>query len=329
MTSTLRYASRPLFVLALGLVFAFAALAAAAFISNVARGATTPVVIQAVNVDLTAGTLTITGTGFDTKQDTEVILGGAPIVIQTEQATQIVAQLPAGIQSGGYLLEVIITGGSSRQDEFDLVITNEDALEARVAALETLLAGVTRGVDPISNADTLLLTGMNLQVVNGSGSTNSENRVGNVIIGYNLDSTANPSSSDKRGSHNLVIGDGHKYTQSSGIVSGHDSYLNNDYSVILGGYGHLVDGASAGVIGGHDSLNQGDFAVIVGGTFNAVDGTSSFVGGGTENSAVQQNSAVVGGSNNEADGLSSFVAGGQNQLTTKQDGAIVGGIVIN
>ena len=41
------------------------------------------------------------------------------------------------------------------------------AVEARLAELEALLLGATRGIDPDTGCDTLLLTGMNVQLVNG------------------------------------------------------------------------------------------------------------------------------------------------------------------
>ena len=56
-------------------------------------------------------------------------------------------------------------------------------LEGKVDALETRLAGVTR-----PNPETLLFTGMNLQVVNGDGTTEGTNNgLGNIIVGYNTD----------------------------------------------------------------------------------------------------------------------------------------------
>ena len=81
------------------------------------------------------------------------------------------------------------------------------AAEVRITALEALLMGVTRSAGP---PDTLVFTGMNLQVVNGTGATDGlPNGVGNVIIGYDVNS-----------------GDGHTYASHSGVVTG----LNNTLS---------------------------------------------------------------------------------------------------
>jgi hypothetical protein len=88
-------------------------------------------------------------------------------------------------------------------------------LEGKVGALETRLAGVTR-----PNAGTLLFTGMNLQVVNGSGHTYENNGLGNIIVGYNGDE-----GDTRTGSHNVVIGDEHTWTTNSGFVSGWNNTL--------------------------------------------------------------------------------------------------------
>lgn len=66
-------------------------------------------------------------------------------------------------------------------------------LEAQVASLKTqvltllsMLDGVERKKDPNTQHDTLTFTNMNLQIVNGSGTTDgATNGTGNLIIGYN------------------------------------------------------------------------------------------------------------------------------------------------
>src|SRR5262249_49764523 len=136
-------------------------------------------------------------------------------------------------------------------------------LQARVDALEALLSGVTRTDDQMGS--TLLFTGMNLQVVNGSGSTNTPNGLGNVIIGYNRPRNG---VTDRRGSHDLVIGDSHVYAGTSGVVVGRWNDLR--------GANSFVSGELNGVSGG-DSF-------VAGGQENGAD-QWSFVGGGQENSA--------------------------------------------
>jgi hypothetical protein len=84
-------------------IFAFAAVIALSW-SAVARGAATEVFIQMATADRGAGTLTLLGTGFDTKQDTIVSLGGTQLTILTETSTEIVAAIAGDIPAGVYLL---------------------------------------------------------------------------------------------------------------------------------------------------------------------------------------------------------------------------------
>ena len=185
-------------------------------------------------------------------------------------------------------------------------------LEGKVAALEaqntaqqtaidgftTLLAGVSRTTGP-----TLLLTGMNLQVVNGSGSTDgTKNSLGNVIIGYNTDNT-----NTKTGSHNLVIGDNHTYTSTSGIVSGTDNTLSGRGSFVSGD----LNTASArdSFVSGFNNSASGGESFVGGGFYNIASGHASFVGGGSQGSARGVRSFVGGGFLNIAIGNESFVGG--------------------
>jgi hypothetical protein len=77
-------------------------------------------------------------------------------------------------------------------------------LQARIASLEDLLQDFSR-----VNND-IYLTGVNLHVVNGAGSTDSTNSLGNVIIGYNEEDPGSPD--DRTGSHMLVVGSYHSST---------------------------------------------------------------------------------------------------------------------
>jgi hypothetical protein len=62
------------------------------------------------------------------------------------------------------------------------------ALEARVAELETLLAALSLEAD----GRTLRFTGVNVQIVSGSGATDGPvNGLGNLIMGYNEDEATN------------------------------------------------------------------------------------------------------------------------------------------
>ena len=78
--------------------------------------------------------------------------------------------------------------------------------DARIAALEAKTA-------PLSVVgDSFVITGKNVYIVDGSGTTDSDTGLGNLTIGYNA-SAAHLGVPDVRtGSHNLIVGDGNNYS---------------------------------------------------------------------------------------------------------------------
>jgi len=94
-------------------------------------------------------------------------------------------------------------------NEVSTLQTDVTNLQAQVTFLQNLLEGVTRGIDGDTGEDTLKFADMNLQIVNGLGSTDTANGTGNLIIGYNeLQTQWNPTD----GSHMLVIDPANEYT---------------------------------------------------------------------------------------------------------------------
>jgi hypothetical protein len=209
-------------------------------------------------------------------------------------------------------------------------------LEARVTALEEILARFT--VD----GDKLVLTGMNLQIVNGEDATETANGLGNLILGYDAsdENRKGEAIDSKTGSHNLVIGDHHTYTSFAGIVAGEDNAISGPHAAVLGGESNSASGDGAVVVSGIDnealdhhtavlagSLNvaKGESAAIAGGTFNRTFTEDSFIGGGLSNDAQGFASSVTGGEFNRAVGERSSVAGGSNNIALGAASAISGG----
>ena len=176
-------------------------------------------------------------------------------------------------------------------------------LSDRIAALEALLGGVSRGETP----DTLTFSGMNVQVVDGSGGTDGTvNGLGNLIVGYN----ENSYSATRTGSHNLVVGYDHEYTSYAGLVAG---------------WQNTISAASCSVSGGTANTASGDYSSVSGGHHNAARGESSSVSGGEWNGANYKWSSVSGGSYNQASGLSSSVSGGYDNTPSGDYSSVSGG----
>ena len=134
-------------------------------------------------------------------------------------------------------------------DRFAVLEAKVVVLEAQVRALQTQLLAQANSpimalnpyltVDPAQHR--VRFTGVNLQLVNGTGYTDTVNGRGNLIIGYDLVRTDDTyfcadgqypdkstcegsgqtwASSHKTGSHYLVIGDMNNYAQYGGLVVG-------------------------------------------------------------------------------------------------------------
>ncbi len=100
-----------------------------------------------------------------------------------------------------------------------VAITAMTADRSPSTAVETRFAGVTR------NGDTLRFSGLNLQLVNGAGRTDSANGRGNLIVGYNESPGA------QTGSHVVAIGRQHRFTSWAGLVAGQNNTIGGDYAV--------------------------------------------------------------------------------------------------
>ena len=151
---------------------------------------------------------------------------------------------------------VIPIGGSCDTAELD-------ALRDRIAQLEALLENVTR------NGDEITFSGINVHIVNGTGTTNGEvNGLGNLIVGYNELRFAG--GDNRTGSHNIVVGEGQNYSSYGGLVAGRQNTVSGPYTSISGGYYNTA---------------SGQFSSISGGLGNTASGYSASISGGYENTA--------------------------------------------
>ena len=150
-------------------------------------------------------------------------------------------------------------------------------MQAEIEQLKALLAGVSRGVDPNTSQDTLTFTNMNVQVVNGSGSTGEATGTGNLIIGYN---EMRGVEDDRTGSHMLVIGRRNNYSSYGGMVVGWENTASGGYASVSGGSFNTAGGTYASVSGGFGNEASGQYASILGGNNNQARGERSTVLGG-------------------------------------------------
>ena len=160
----------------------------------------------------------------------------------------------------------------------------EPPLAQRVASLEQKLQSVSVGENE------MVITGVNLRIVNGLGATTTANGLGNLLVGYNEERTSypvdDPSPSNTRsGSHNVVVGSEHNFSRFGGLVAGRHNEISGTFAVVSGGYNNTASDAFAAVSGGRSNTADGNFAAVSGGENNTASGTAAAVSGGENNTA--------------------------------------------
>jgi hypothetical protein len=100
----------------------------------------------------------------------------------------------------------------------------------------------------------IIFTGVNLHIRNGSGSTYfTANGLGNLLVGYNEYSGFGGGGggiTDRVGSHNLVVGSDHRYTDNGGFVAGRNNKVFGPGASVSGGAFNTASGDSSSVSGG-------------------------------------------------------------------------------
>lgn len=202
----------------------------------------------------------------------------------------------------------------------------DSALQQQVDALEDLLAGVTRA-DDAGGGDTLTFSGMNVQVVNGTASTDgSPNGLGNLIIGYNAARSGGTEPAvDRAGSHYLVVGDQHHWTSYGGILAGVSNTASGLWASVTGGSSNTASGTRASVTGGSNNTASGGHASVTGGFANTASNVVSSVTGGDSNTASGDRSSVAGGFENTASDSAASVAGGRGNTASGRFTSVAGG----
>jgi hypothetical protein len=207
--------------------------------------------------------------------------------------------------------------------------TQPRGMAERMATVEKELAAM----DFDEAANEVVITGANLRIVNGLGTTESMNGSGNLIVGYNeLRSSfdchpTNPLCIDVRtGSHNVVVGDRHNFSSFGGVVVGRANEISGVFASVTGGVGNTASGPWSSVSGGNANTASGQESSVNGGVANTASGQSSSVNGGIHNVASGEDASISGGFLNTAKGLFSSVGGGENNTASGESASVSGGL---
>ena len=143
--------------------------------------------------------------------------------------------------------------------------------------------------------DTVLFSGVNVQVVNGTGLTESANGQGNLVLGYNSPGLA---STDRIGSHNLIIGDEQNYPHTAQLVA---AAIVSATDLDIGAGGNIISSAGANhtvIVGQSRSLQiGGDDLIEIGASASVTVGAdlNTTVGGDTVASVAGDTALVTNG----------------------------------
>jgi hypothetical protein len=150
-----------------------------------------------------------------------------------------------------------------------------------------------------------LFRGINVQIVNGTGETQTVNGLGNLVIGYNRPSAGGFvcslgvaqseaacragggtwAQSHKSGSHNIVGGDFNSYSSWGGAIFGLENAISAPSAVVLSGARNKAGGSMASITGGSYNTATGIYSTVNGGVGNSASGDFSAVGGGAQRAA--------------------------------------------
>jgi hypothetical protein len=193
----------------------------------------------------------------------------------------------------------------------------------QVEALTSLLPYIKFVASGIDGKPTIQFSGVNVQVLNGEGSTSSTNGEGNLVIGYDEAAGA------QTGSHDLILGAEQTFTSYAGIDAGIGNTISGPYASVTGGENNLATGLYSSVTGGKYNTASGMFASSVsGGEYNTASGIfGSSVSGGKKNTANGFAAASIsGGEENAATGdYSSSVSGGRLNTAEASGSSVSGG----
>jgi hypothetical protein len=238
-----------------------------------------------------------------------------------------------GLAGGLLVLAVLTWALPSGTAQEDASTGGQKGLPQRVAALEDLLKHFSR------DGNEVFITGANLHIVNGLGSTgctddlgepipDCPNGLGNLIVGYNeLRQDIRDLPNIRTGSHNVVVGALNNFSRFGGLVVGILNEISGDFASVSGGVRNTASGGGATVSGGGLNTASGSESSVGGGANNVASGDLASVSGGQSNAASGFTSTVSGGESNAASGQSAAVSGGLNRTAEGDFDWVAGSLV--
>ena len=193
-----------------------------------------------------------------------------------------------------------------------------EAEEEKLAAILPYEKYVASG---IGGKPTIEVSGVNVQIVNGTGATTDVNGEGNLVIGYD----ENPAKHAQTGSHDLILGEEQTFTSYAGLVAGSTNSITAPYASVSGGLANAASDSYSTVGGGGENKASGLGASVSGGTKNTASAEYASISNGYRNTASAAYSSVSGGALNTAGGRYSSVSGGVAGSVSGENASLSGG----
>ncbi len=244
----------------------------------------------------------------------------------------------AGEDEGGVYkqIEALEAKVSALQATVSILQGQVSSLQVQLAVVQSnpaLALGPFVTVDPDPEigvvGPNITFKGANIHIVSGTGFTDDNDHpigLGNLIIGYD-EPPGSLSSTDRSGSHNLVIGRYNKFTQAAfgGLVAGELNTISNRETSVTGGANNIASGLLASVSGGVSNTASGGQASVSGGVNNAASGSGASISGGESNTACGSGASVSGGMSNTACSSQASVSGGDGNTASGTQSSVSGG----
>ena len=229
--------------------------------------------------------------------------GGTKMCVPKKEGKPLVTPTKGACKKGYTLTELGAQGKPGKEGpEGKSPISDEEA-----ATLKAVLPYIKYVASGVGGKPTIQFSGVNVQIVNGEGKTESANGEGNVVIGYDEDREGKH---EQTGSHNLILGEEQTFTSWGGVLAG---FQNTIYAPF------------ASVTGGEKNTASQFFASVGGGEANTAEGLNSSITGGAENKATVDDASISGGNNNNANGFDASVSGGRFNNASGEYASISGG----
>lgn len=215
-----------------------------------------------------------------------------------------------------------------------------DVVSGGTASAPSCAAGTTAVLAPtyvssgVGGKPTVQFAAVNVQILDGAGSTASHNGEGNLILGYD------ESPGTQSGSHDVVLGQNQTFTGYGDLVAGIQSNVTGNYAAAFGyvnkvtgsyslvsGDQNSVTGTASTAVGGFKNVVTSSYSSLLGGCSNAIGTTAPAVSSLCSNTTNYDHdfATISGGAANLASGISSSITGGYENGNTASSGAILGG----